>query len=148
MNDTDELSSLIGPTSVSLMQTAPGDNDPELPRGVRKNYLAVPFRFLPDGSTSLPAFVSTAHITGSGNQNGYGIGNGNGNNGHGYVNNLNGNAYGLRKKNATTVDACWYITVHSLSDKARAAAGIAPPNFATWIIDPIAGTSKVLRPTN
>jgi len=154
MNDTDDLSNLIGPTSASFLQTAPGPIDPELPGGVGKKYLGVPFRFLPDGSTTLAKYVDTkAKVKGKGNNGyGYGIGNGNGNTGLGYVSNLNGNAYGLQKKGSgkknTIVDAQWYITVHSLADKAKAANGTAPPNFFTWMIDPVAGTSKVLRPAN
>jgi hypothetical protein len=93
---------------------------------------------------------------GNGNGNGVGVGNGNGNNGTGSVNNLMGNAYGLSKRTngnsssttTTTSDALWYITVHSLADSRKAAQGQPPPNFATWMIDPTSGTSKVLRTSN
>jgi len=154
MNDKDKLSTLIGPATASLLRTVPHAVDPELPGGIGKNYHFVPFRFLPDGSTSLPLLsVKATNGNGTGDGNGTGIGNGNGNNGNGYVNNLNGYAYGLKKKqpggdDVSTQDALWYITVHSLADKDKAAKCKPPPNFFTWMIDPIAGTSKVFRSSN
>lgn len=40
--------------------TTPTANDPDLPRGVKKNYTYASFRFLPDGSTSLSPTGGTA----------------------------------------------------------------------------------------
>jgi uncharacterized protein (TIGR02596 family) len=41
----------------------------------------------------------------------------------------------------------WFITIHSISDLVRTNDNaIPPPNFVTWMIDPVSGTSKVLRP--
>ncbi len=40
----------------------------------------------------------------------------------------------------------WFITCHLLNDIGRATGGKPPPNFFTWMIDPVSGTSKVLRP--
>lgn len=104
MNPSDALSTLLGAANadrkVTMGQLSP--NDPELPRGVKKNYDYVAFRFLPDGTTNLPA---------------------------------TGAANGL-----------WFVTVHILSDMNKATASQPPPNFFTWMIDPVSGASKVLRP--
>ncbi len=40
----------------------------------------------------------------------------------------------------------WYITVHLLNDLGRATGGNPPPNFFTWMIDPVSGSTKILRP--
>jgi uncharacterized protein (TIGR02596 family) len=41
----------------------------------------------------------------------------------------------------------WYITVHALADLGRTQTNtVPPPNFFTWMIDPVSGTSKSLRP--
>jgi uncharacterized protein (TIGR02596 family) len=51
------LSTLLSDTA---MQTKKASNqDPELPRGIDRNYQYVPFRFLPDGSTNLPIASGT-----------------------------------------------------------------------------------------
>ena len=106
MNPSDTLSSILGTAStdrkVPMGQLVP--NDPELPRGVKKNYDYVYFRFLPDGTTNLPP---TANGT----------------------------------------NALWFLTVHLLGDMAKTSGGSTPPpNFFTWMIDPVSGSSKILRP--
>ena len=40
----------------------------------------------------------------------------------------------------------WFITAHLLKDMGKATAGNPPPNFFTWMIDPVSGAMKVLRP--
>lgn len=41
----------------------------------------------------------------------------------------------------------WYITVHSGADLLRTENNSkAPPDFATWQIEPVSGTAKVFRP--
>ena len=41
----------------------------------------------------------------------------------------------------------WFITVHAISDLGKTKENEQPPpNFYTWMIDPVSGTSKVLRP--
>lgn len=40
----------------------------------------------------------------------------------------------------------WFITAHLLNDLGRASAGTPPPNFFTWMVDPVSGSTKVLRP--
>jgi len=84
--------------------STPLQNDPDLPRGVARNYTYIAFRFQPDGSTSLSL-------------------------------------------TAGTPPGLWFITVHLLSDLGRANGGAPPPNFFTWMIDPVSGVSKVLRPS-
>jgi uncharacterized protein (TIGR02596 family) len=93
MNPDPTLSTVLSDTPIS-----PTSNDPDLPRGVGRNYTYVAFRFQPDGATSL------------------------------------------------TATSLWYITVHLLNDLGRASANKPPPNFFTWMIDPVSGSSKVLRP--
>jgi hypothetical protein len=93
MNPDPTLSSILNGTP-----TSPSTNDPDLPRGVGRNYTYVSFRFQPDGATSLSA------------------------------------------------TSLWFITVHLLNDLGRTSASKPPPNFFTWMIDPVSGTSKVLRP--
>jgi uncharacterized protein (TIGR02596 family) len=100
MNPSPALSSLL---NVSGTPSRPTANDPDLPRGVKKNYQYVSFRFLPDGSTSLAP--------------------------------TGGPAGGK-----------WFITAHLLSDMGKATGGNPPPNFFTWMIDPVSGAMKVLRP--
>ena len=39
-----------------------------------------------------------------------------------------------------------FITVHLLNDLGRATASNPPPNFFTWMIDPVSGSSKIMRP--
>jgi uncharacterized protein (TIGR02596 family) len=57
MSARDTFSTLIS-GSGRTAQT-PGNKDPDLPRGVGKNYRYVSFRFLQDGSTNLPATGTT-----------------------------------------------------------------------------------------
>lgn len=105
MSPKDALSTLLG-TANNDRKVAMGQlnaNDPELPRGVKKNYEYLAFRFLPDGTTNLPA--------------------------------TGGAANGL-----------WFLTVHILADLNKATDTQPPPNFFTWIIDPVSGASKILRP--
>ena len=83
-------------------------NDPDLPRGVGRNYTYVAFRFTPDGATNLSP--------------------------------TGGPSNGL-----------WFITCHLLNDAERAKNGIGNNpnqvhNFFTWMIDPVSGSTKVLRP--
>lgn len=40
----------------------------------------------------------------------------------------------------------WFITGHLLKDMKRAASSTPPPNFFTWIIDPVSSSTKILRP--
>ncbi len=40
----------------------------------------------------------------------------------------------------------WFITLHSVNDLSRATATTPPPNYFTWMIDPVSGTSKTFRP--
>ena len=40
----------------------------------------------------------------------------------------------------------YFITCHLLNDSGRATGGKPPPNFFTWMIDPVSGATKVLRP--
>ena len=104
----DTLSTLIGTANkdrkVTMGQLTP--NDPELPRGVKKNYEYLAFRFLPDGTTNLPATPNPADTT----------------------------------------NKLWYLTVHIRADISKATEKQPPPNFFTWMIDPISGASKILRP--
>jgi uncharacterized protein (TIGR02596 family) len=104
MNPTPSLSSLLGTDTASRLVTMAklDPNDPELPRGVKKNYEYVSFRILPDGSTNLP---------------------------------ITGGAAGL-----------WFITVHLINDLGRASGTTPPPNFFTWMIEPVSGNSRILRP--
>lgn len=105
MNPADSLSSLLGTPNADRKVTK-GQltaNDPELPRGVKKNYEYLAFRFLPDGTTNLPATGGAA----------------------------NGR---------------WFLTVHILADLPKATGNTPPPNFFTWMIDPVSGASKILRP--
>ena len=99
MNPDQGLSSIF-----SLNKKTPGANDPDLPRGVKRNYEYVAFRFLPDGTTSLPPTGGPLH---------------------------NGQ---------------WFITVHLASDLGRTTGANPPPNFFTWMIDPVSGSTKILRP--
>ena len=84
--------------------------DPELPRGVKKNYDYVYFRFMPDGTTSLAPNGSGTTATAGGK---------------------------------------WFITLHHITDKTETPGlnptQLAPANFVTWMIDPVSGTSKLLR---
>jgi uncharacterized protein (TIGR02596 family) len=105
MNPAPALSTVLGAdiTGRQVTMSQLTANDPELPRGVKKNYDYVSFRFLPDGSTSLPPSGGTAN--------------------------------GL-----------WFITVHLLNDLKKATTSQPPPNFFTWMIEPVSGNSKILRP--
>jgi uncharacterized protein (TIGR02596 family) len=41
----------------------------------------------------------------------------------------------------------WYITVHSIADLARTDNNNKPPpDFFTWMVEPVSGTSKTFRP--
>ena len=40
----------------------------------------------------------------------------------------------------------WFITVHLLDDMKRGSASAPPPNFFTWMIDPVSGSAKIMRP--
>ena len=105
MNPSDSLSSLLGSANADRKVTK-GQltaNDPELPRGVKKNYEYLAFRFLPDGSTNLPASLGGSN-------------------------------------------KLWFLTIHILADLNKAKDNQPPPNFFTWMIDPISGSSKILRP--
>jgi uncharacterized protein (TIGR02596 family) len=104
MNDSEALSSVLGVNKASRLVTMSSldPNDPEMPRGVGKNYDYISFRFLPDGTTNLPT-------TGPSN--------------------------GL-----------WFITVHLVNDLGRVKGETPPPNFFTWMIEPVSGGSKILRP--
>lgn len=118
------LSSLLGeglkfnPGYVFSSITTPlTDSDPELPRGVKKNYDYVAFRFLPDGTTSLSTTGRTA---------------------------------------SASVDGKWFITLHYIGDAGKVTDLMAANtkdtkidpkmDFMTWMIDPVSGTSKLLRP--
>jgi uncharacterized protein (TIGR02596 family) len=162
MNSSDKYSTLIGPTSAAQLRTTPGDGDPELPRGVGKNYQYIPFRFLPDGTTSLPLLMAASTVEPSakekhcnkGNGNANGIVNGNGSNGAGFGNNLNGNAYGLSPtkpgagSTGPVMEALWFVTIHSIADTPKAGSSQPPAKFITWMIDPVSGTSKIFRSSN
>jgi len=125
--DVPTLSSLLGEAikfNVSIVLSAAlKDTDPELPRGVKKSYDYVSFLFMPDGSTNL----SPAGRAGSPSEGGK-----------------------------------WYVTLHSTTDLVISAAGNVTGtklasgsgaaaikgqmDFITWMIDPVSGTSKLLRP--
>lgn len=49
---------------------------------------------------------------------------------------------------ASSAGGVWFVTLHLLSDlpKTGASFNTPPPNFVTWVIDPVAGTSRTLRP--
>lgn len=102
MSSDSTLSTVLGETT----PTSPVANDPDLPRGVGRNYTYASFRFLPDGSTSLSATGPSG-----------------------------GGANGQ-----------WFITGFLIKDLARVTANTPPPNFFTWMIDPVSGAMKVLRP--
>jgi uncharacterized protein (TIGR02596 family) len=41
----------------------------------------------------------------------------------------------------------WYITVHSIADQVRTDSNTKPPpDFFTWMIEPVSGTAKTFRP--
>jgi len=107
MSSEATLSSVFNDTANHPI-TTPSTNDPDLPRGVGKNYSYIAFRFQPDGTTNLSA--------------------------------TGGPSNGL-----------WYITSVLLKDATRAKNGIGDNsnqvhNFFTWMIDPVSGATKVLRP--
>jgi uncharacterized protein (TIGR02596 family) len=97
-------------SSCAVLSSKLSAKDPELPRGVKKNYDYVYFRFMPDGTTSLAPNGSGTTATAGGK---------------------------------------WFITLHHIADKTETAglnaSQLAPPNFVTWMIDPVGGTSKLLR---
>jgi len=111
MNPSETLSNLLGEDPAVRMVTMSNVDpkvDPELPRGVKHRYEYMPFRFFPDGTTSL----SPTGTQGRPSQGGR-----------------------------------WFITVHSTADAARTNGDTQPPpNFFTWMIDPVAGSSKIFRP--
>ena len=90
------------PTLSSMLEGTPTPPtkgiDPDLPRGVGRDYTYLSFRFQPDGATSL------------------------------------------------SPTSLWFVTVHLLNDLGRASASKPPPNFFTWMIDPVSGSSKIMRP--
>ena len=104
------LSSLLGEairfTPGIILSSSLADTDPELPRGVKKNYDYVAFRFMPDGTTSLSPTGRLASASEGGK---------------------------------------WFITLHQIGDLTKATTP-KELNFITWMIDPIGGTSKLLRP--
>ena len=108
MNPSETFSTILGTSADTRMvnKASLGSNDPELPRGVNKNYGYIAFRFQPDGSTSLSPTGSAGPSAGG----------------------------------------RWFITVHAISDLAKTTAGQPPPNFITWMIDPVSGSSKTFRP--
>ena len=82
------------------------------------NYEYVPFRFRPDGSTDLPPNgASSGDATADVDRPSY--------------------------------EGRWFITLHSITDwkKLKEAGNDAPPpNYATLMIDPLTGTTKIFRP--
>src|SRR5262249_49917722 len=60
--DKDQLSSLInlasGPPAAPTKASPDRTKDPQMPRNVGSNYAFVYFRYLPDGSTNLPATLA------------------------------------------------------------------------------------------
>ena len=40
----------------------------------------------------------------------------------------------------------WFITAHLLADLGKASANTPPPNFFTWMLEPVSGSSKIMRP--
>jgi hypothetical protein len=41
----------------------------------------------------------------------------------------------------------WFITVHTAADRARTKSDSEPPpDFFTWMVEPVSGTSKSFRP--
>ncbi len=40
----------------------------------------------------------------------------------------------------------WFITAHLLADLRKATDTTPPPNFFTWMIDPVSGSAKIMRP--
>lgn len=102
MSSDTALSSVLNDTANHPV-TKPTPNDPDLPRGVGRNYEYVAFRFQPDGTTNLSA--------------------------------TGGPSNGL-----------WFITCHLQTDTGKATGGKPPPNFFTWMVDPVSGATKVLRP--
>ena len=106
MSSAGALSSVLNDTAAHPV-TNPSANDPDLPRGVGRNYEYVAFRFQPDGATNLSP------------------------------------TDGPSKGPSGTM---WFITCHLLNDIGKATGGDPPPNFFTWMIDPVSGGTKVLRP--
>jgi uncharacterized protein (TIGR02596 family) len=111
MNPGEVLSNFLGEDAATKLVTMSGIDtkvDPELPRGVRHRYEYMPFRFFPDGTTSLSPTGTPGRPSAGGR---------------------------------------WFITVHSIADLARTNGNaVPPPNFFTWMIDPVAGSSKIFRP--
>lgn len=105
--------------------------DPELPRGVKKNYDYVSFRFMPDGTTSL-APTGTANSPTS------------------TISTLQDPNFPGDPSKKITINGLWFITLHHIADKTEAnilsTKQTTPANFVTWMIDPVSGTSKLLRP--
>lgn len=111
------LSTMLGDQRKIVMSSElDKKTDPEIARGVGHKYDYVSFRFLPDGSTNLPP---------TGTQ-------------------------GSGDKDKTPSDGgLWYITIHSINDWEKLKTGDnlkPPPNYFTWLIDPLTGTSKTFRP--
>jgi uncharacterized protein (TIGR02596 family) len=53
----------------------------------------------------------------------------------------------LGTKGKSSENGRWYITVHSIADQVRTQTNtVPPPDFFTWMIEPVSGTSKTFRP--
>jgi uncharacterized protein (TIGR02596 family) len=112
----DRLSTPQDPPSMIIQKKDFDTHAPELPRGVGLNYEYVALRFLPDGSTNLPPTGVTDKE---------------------------------EETSRPSSGGLWYITIHSLSDwdKLKKDGNIKPPpNYFTWMVDPLTGTSKTFRP--
>lgn len=90
--------------------------DPELPRGVGRNYEYVPMRFMPDGSTNLPPYGASGQSAGSTSPSAGGLW---------FITVHSFSDWERLKSNGNTK---------------------APPNYFTWMIDPTTGTAKTFRP--
>jgi len=40
----------------------------------------------------------------------------------------------------------WFVTAHLLADMGKGTQTTPPPNFFTWMIDPVSGSTKIMRP--
>ncbi len=111
------LSTLLGDGRPIVMSAdIDAKTDPELPRGVGRKYDYTSFRFLPDGSTNLPPTGATP---------------------------------GKSNPTPASEGGRWYITIHTAVDWEKQKKGdnlTPPPNYFTWMIDPLTGNSKTYRP--
>ena len=57
-------------------------------------------------------------------------------------------AFRFQPNGATNLPASglWFITVHLLDDTKRGSSSAPPPNFFTWMIDPVSGSATIMRP--